>query len=381
MSEVILYINNTYISNWTELKDLVVSSFTSQSDKFKNVQYEILAAIRDGLLYDWSRKYDRRISREINPDNFKGMTDGDLRKLLLRVCGTRSDMVYRPTFDNHLEIINEYKIIEIGSSKVYPLKTPIPITKSPERRFQIELKIINPINDKMRISLIRHKKSSPPDDKPSDNAINEEIAADLKLKGFIHQLSIDVTSLKSSEAISLFAEGKLICTFNVLPEYIDLGFGIKWATCNLGAEYPSDAGFFFAWGESETRKCYTDDSKYCRMSNISGIEPYDAATTIRGKRWRIPKRKEWNLLYSKCDMKSVIVDGIDCIKFTSRINKKYIILPLAGIMEGKELVNKGSRDCYWSSIQDDANYAFDNEGNYRYKYLGLMIRPIYEDIN
>lgn len=80
-------------------------------------------------------------------------------------------------------------------------------------------------------------------------------------------------------------------------------------------------------------------------------------------------------------MKSVIVDGIDCIKFTSRINKKYIILPLAGIMEGKELVNKGSRDCYWSSIQDDANYAFDNEGNYRYKYLGLMIRPVYEDIN
>ena len=31
-------------------------------------------------------------------------------------------------------------------------------------------------------------------------------------------------------------------------EYVDLGLSVKWATCNVGADSPSDYGYYYAWG-------------------------------------------------------------------------------------------------------------------------------------
>ena len=41
-------------------------------------------------------------------------------------------------------------------------------------------------------------------------------------------------------------------------EWVDLGLpsGTLWAKCNLGAENETDAGDYFAWGETETKKDY-----------------------------------------------------------------------------------------------------------------------------
>ena len=38
-----------------------------------------------------------------------------------------------------------------------------------------------------------------------------------------------------------------------LYEFVDLGLpsGLKWASCNVGAEKPEDFGLYFAWGETE----------------------------------------------------------------------------------------------------------------------------------
>ena len=38
-------------------------------------------------------------------------------------------------------------------------------------------------------------------------------------------------------------------------EYVDLGLpsGVKWATCNVGAEKPEDCGGRYAWGETEEK--------------------------------------------------------------------------------------------------------------------------------
>ena len=33
-------------------------------------------------------------------------------------------------------------------------------------------------------------------------------------------------------------------------EYVDLGLSVKWATCNVGATSPEQAGLYFAWGET-----------------------------------------------------------------------------------------------------------------------------------
>lgn len=36
-------------------------------------------------------------------------------------------------------------------------------------------------------------------------------------------------------------------------EWVDLGLSVKWATCNIGADYPSDYGFFYAWSETKAK--------------------------------------------------------------------------------------------------------------------------------
>lgn len=48
---------------------------------------------------------------------------------------------------------------------------------------------------------------------------------------------------------------KLIEDLTIKPKYefVDLGLpsGIKWATCNVGANSPEEFGLYFAWGEIE----------------------------------------------------------------------------------------------------------------------------------
>ena len=41
-------------------------------------------------------------------------------------------------------------------------------------------------------------------------------------------------------------------------EYVDLGLpsGLKWATCNVGADNSEDYGSYFAWGESNVKSIY-----------------------------------------------------------------------------------------------------------------------------
>lgn len=379
MEEAILYINNEYLYTWEEFKRLIILSFTARSDRFKDVRQEILSSVRDGIAYDWAILHNNLFSNELEPDNFIGMTDGELQKFLLILCGVESNEVNRPTFNNHLEIISDYKVIEDDIQNSYSIKTPIPISKSKNRKFQIGLKVVNPVNDRITITLVKNQKSTSSLLPQIKSLFSDEISVDLKVKGIIHYVTIDISGLRSCDAVYLFADGKLIYTFNSLPEYIDLGIGIKWATCNLGAEYPSESGDYFAWGKLISSKQFDDDYKYCRMSNISGNQQYDAATANRGQNWRIPKRKEWLTLYSKCDVTNIEIDGIPCLKFTSRINKKYIILPLTGFIDGVEIRYRGLDGCYWSSIQDDTNYAFDNKGDYKHKYLGLMIRPVFDD--
>ena len=40
-------------------------------------------------------------------------------------------------------------------------------------------------------------------------------------------------------------------------DYVDLGLSVKWATCNIGASKPTEAGDYFAWGEKRSKSDYT----------------------------------------------------------------------------------------------------------------------------
>lgn len=58
-------------------------------------------------------------------------------------------------------------------------------------------------------------------------------------------------------------------------EYVDLGLpsGLKWATCNVGANKPEDYGDNYAWGETATRS-----SAECRVLTATVPTPGTTAT-------------------------------------------------------------------------------------------------------
>lgn len=101
-------------------------------------------------------------------------------------------------------------------------------------------------------------------------------------------------------------------------EWIDLGLpsGLKWATCNVGADSADDHGLYFAWGEinpkPEPNSEYTPKNSVTYKKNISNItfNPYyDAAQANWGGSWRMPTVEECHELLDNCIWTRVKTEG------------------------------------------------------------------------
>ena len=46
------------------------------------------------------------------------------------------------------------------------------------------------------------------------------------------------------------------------PHAIDLGIGVKFACCNVGASSPEQYGDYYAWGETNEKMTYDELKKY-----------------------------------------------------------------------------------------------------------------------
>ena len=93
-------------------------------------------------------------------------------------------------------------------------------------------------------------------------------------------------------------------------EYVEMGDGLKWATCNVGASKPEEKGDLFLWGETE--KCGEFETGYENYKwhlNSSYADKYgpndkknvlemcdDAASVNWGGSWRMPTKAEWEKL-------------------------------------------------------------------------------------
>ena len=118
-------------------------------------------------------------------------------------------------------------------------------------------------------------------------------------------------------------------------EYVDLGLSVMWATTNLHADNPQDAGKFFQWGNihdhthpdgmTYTLDGFFDVGDMC----ISADEDHDPVRSKMGGRWRIPRKKEIEELCNWCDWELVMIENKRCYKITG-LNGNSIILPLAG---------------------------------------------------
>lgn len=96
-------------------------------------------------------------------------------------------------------------------------------------------------------------------------------------------------------------------------EYVDLGLpsGLLWATSNVGTSSPYDSGYYLAWGEigSKNIKLYDWNNYIFGTENklTKYDQPYmtlepcdDAASKIRGGKWRTPSHDDFEELVKKC---------------------------------------------------------------------------------
>ena len=137
---------------------------------------------------------------------------------------------------------------------------------------------------------------------------------------------------------------------------MDLGLpsGLKWATCNLGADAVDQDGGYYRWGAITT---YYEGNKYAKeevQKDITGDANYDAATAYWGSDWYMPTVQDFVELMDNCTWEWTNIGRRKGLKVTSKHNGKYIFLPASGEInyncDASRLsqdVNKGLN--YWTS--------------------------------
>ena len=183
-----------------------------------------------------------------------------------------------------------------------------------------------------------------------------------------------------------------------VPDPVDLGLSVKWASFNLGASKPEEYGDYFAWGEVEPyyisqnpltwkegkesgyawrsyRWCFNSEdsmTKYCTGSpygsfgnngftdNKTVLDPEDDAANVNlGGKWRMPTDAELTELREECTWEWISINGVNGYKVTAP-NGDYIFIPAAGFRDGTGRSYAGSRGGFWtSSLKTDyPSYAF-----------------------
>ena len=95
--------------------------------------------------------------------------------------------------------------------------------------------------------------------------------------------------------------------------YVDLGLpsGLKWATCNVGANAPEEQGGYYAWGETATKALYDWSTyKFGTENNFSRYNSEDGKTVLEleddaananwGGSWRMPTADEFQEIIDNC---------------------------------------------------------------------------------
>ena len=172
-------------------------------------------------------------------------------------------------------------------------------------------------------------------------------------------------------------------------DYIDLGLpsGILWATCNVGAQKAEEHGNYYAWGETTTKKNYTEKNSTTyrkKMEDISGNPKYDVARKEWGGSWRIPTLEEFEELRYYCKWEWTTKHGIYGYEVISKKNGKSIFLPASFSSEYEDVPLgfywTSTPDHRWGSVDSRALFLRYNGGRciqgYADRYSGYCVRPI-----
>ena len=177
-----------------------------------------------------------------------------------------------------------------------------------------------------------------------------------------------------------------------VAEAIDLGLpsGTKWASWNVGASRPEEYGGYYAWGETEEKDVYSDDTyKYYDNGfvhigdDIAGTD-YDVAHVKWGGSWRMPSVDQIKELLDNCTQTWTQQNDVNGIVVTG-LNGNTIFLPTVGYLWNDDLKGEGEFGFYWTSslgpdLEDDAYFLRFYTGywglGYSNRYDGKTVRPV-----
>ena len=163
-------------------------------------------------------------------------------------------------------------------------------------------------------------------------------------------------------------------------EFVEIG-GIKWATCNVGAEKPTDFGLYFQWGD---RKGYTpDEVGKIKMFNLDTYKHYngkrltkynkfdgkhvldlcdDAAFAYMGHGWRMPTNDDFRCLSENTthrwtnNYQNSGVAGMVLTDVTD--DTKELFFPAAGYYHPNKNYCIGTDGFYWNNSCQDMNGCY-----------------------
>lgn len=210
------------------------------------------------------------------------------------------------------------------------------------------------------------------------------------LYGYVRYSGSSETIYGEPQYFNLIKE--LLCPDDNHPHAIDLGVGVKWACCNVGAKEPVECGNYYAWGETTTKYTYDLSSykfwygwRYIDYDYDELEPPDDAATVNWGSKWRMPTAKDFQKIIDNCKWTWIRLNDIGGMKITGP-NGYSIFLPAAEEYVNDHVYGANLNGRYWTKTRQDSSFAwayclhfgisyFDGVTNDR-PYFGLSVRPV-----
>lgn len=174
-----------------------------------------------------------------------------------------------------------------------------------------------------------------------------------------------------------------------VPEIVDMGLSVRWASFNVGATAPLESGNYIGWGDATGELTSTISDYYARGNTsayIGGNKDYDVAQASWGDKWRMPRRSEIEELFD--ETKCTVEEASGFYRFTSKTNGNSIILPKSGVytVQSPNTLSFPNYAWYWTA---DANtddrlpfYALFNAGSVSFsnqqKAMRMQIRAVYQ---
>ena len=229
----------------------------------------------------------------------------------------------------------------------------------------------------------------------------------------------DYASLNEAEDIMVVYDETTDLVWIKTPQplcgFVDLGLpsGLKWATCNLGANAPEDFGLYFQWGDTlgytiddvnKGLKQFTfNDYKHIsggtfftkyNTNSLSGtvdnklvLELVDDAAYKNDNTCRMPTKAEIEELAANITYTWETLNVVKGGRFTSNINVNSFFVPAAAYISNGKYAYNGigtfgyieSSSLYETYPRNQWHYIFDSSDAYMRNGIrneGYPIRPV-----